>query len=646
MNSEMFFISVAERYLPPGAKLIRSEGAYRGETIQFEDLDNDGMPELIANYRNNGQYHKLILKKHNNFWYKLFDIEYMRSINLYVASIKTINGVKWGYINSSGELIIKPVYSQAYDFGDNQLAIVTSRELSGIINTSGKYVVEPKYFSINEFSEGLAVAFDKKGAKVIDEKGREIPTKAYDYISQFKDGRAKVAKTGSDGSWTYGYIDRQGKEVIPIKYKEAQDFKNGKAVVKVQDGYYAIIDLNGNILNTFKYAVVGNIGEGLLSFKREEEGKFGFIDENGNVIIPPKFSSAEDFSNGRAVVNMSDDYTNNYGLIDRKGNFVISPKYNEIQLLDEERLAVGIAIDKGEPYIGSKYAIGDVNGNLLTDFVYYGVSKYKYGLASAYNDTNTFFIDKTGKKLDRLPSVDGNGTLSIKDDLIRADVDMRISYLDKNGKVIWKQNTDIPLDNKYFVRELKYKPNRNYLVYYPEIVGMLDKKAEAVANNKLKLMSEVKPINREEQLKYSYVGTFDIEFFRKNLLVLNLSSYNYPFGAAHGMPTEIYPHVNLESGQFYELKDLFKKNSNYVKVLSDIIKVQIQSQGEQSMVWLDQYKGITANQPFYVTKDTLNIYFYPYEIAPYAAGFPTFKITYGEIMNIIDTSGSFWRSFN
>lgn len=112
------------------------------------------------------------------------------------------------------------------------------------------------------------------------------------------------------------------------------------------------------------------------------------------------------------------------------------------------------------------------------------------------------------------------------------------------------------------------------------------------------------------------------------------------------MPSKIYPHIDLVSGKFYELKALFKLNSNYVKVLSDNIGEQIKNNPEYSYVFPDAYKGIQEDRPFYVGKDALYIYFYPYEIAPYAAGFPTFKIPYKDIMNIINANGEFWRAFN
>jgi hypothetical protein len=130
------------------------------------------------------------------------------------------------------------------------------------------------------------------------------------------------------------------------------------------------------------------------------------------------------------------------------------------------------------------------------------------------------------------------------------------------------------------------------------------------------------------------------------LLVLELNGYQFYFGAAHGMPTMIYPSIDLVSGSFYELKDLFKPGSNYVNIISDIIAQQIKNDPQYSYIFPDEYKGIAGDQPFFVKEDALYIYFTPYEIAPYAAGFPTFRIPYTELMSIIDTEGSFWQSFH
>ncbi len=364
------------------------------------------------------------------------------------------------------------------------------------------------------------------------------------------------------------------------------------------------------------------------------------------MVIKPQFTYAQDFSEGRSVVNVSGNIMNNYGVIDKEGNYIITPKYNDIILLGENRVAVGVAIDKTSPFIGSKYAIADTEGNILTDFIYYEVSNYKNGIASAYDDKNTFFIDKEGNKIENLPIVEGSGTLTVENELIKAYVDYKISYFDKEGNLIWEENSVISLNNQYKVIEEKYKPNKDYLVYYPKVQGMGDKDLEDEVNNRLKSLSEVKPIEENVQLEYNYLGDFKIEFFNKNLLELELDGYNFHFGAAHGIPSKIYTKIDLTTGEFYELKDLFKEDSDYVKVLSDIIGQQIKNNPEYSYIFPDTYNGIKEDQPFYVSQNTLYIYFYPYEIAPYAAGFPTFKIPYKDIIDIINEAGAFWMSFN
>lgn len=567
------------------------------------------------------------------------------STELYPASVREIEGIKWGYIDNKGQFIIKPDFQFAMGYQDNGLAIVSKNDYMGVIDENGDFIIDPKYDYIEKFSEGIAIANNKNGYYAFSDSGKKIFEYRY-YIGNFKEGRAVFVEVNRDNQWIYGYIDKFGEVVIPAKYEVANNFKNGKAVVKLVKGDYEIIDTSGNTIQIFKYPFVGDISEGLLLFKEQIDGKFGYINENGEVIIKPKFGSAEAFKDGTAVVNASTDYKNKYGLIDKKGNFIIQPIYNDVKLLDERMVAVGKAIDKNNPFIGSKYALTNTKGKLLTDFIYYGISNYKDNLASVYDNNYTFFIDKLGKKVSKLPTVKGIGTLTLEKKLVKADVDNRISYLDKSGPIIWKQNSNVKLNEMYRVQEIKYNPNRNYLVYYPKVLGIKDAKQQRHINEKIARLAQVKKIDSKKQLDYNYYGDFSIEFFKKQLLVLQLSGYNYPFGAAHGMPTLIYVHVGLRDGKIYSLEELFKKNSHYVKVLSDIIENQIKAQGPDSDIWLNEYKGIKRDQPFFISENMLNIYFYPYEIAPYAAGFPTFHIPFKEIENIIDTKGSFWRSFN
>jgi hypothetical protein len=653
MEFETSLVDVVKSFLPHGARLLISKGGYRAPAVFLEDVDNDDENEVVALYSLLGQRYAIFLKREGNSWCVLSNEKHQlrldednRATSLFLAPVKTEKGTKYGYINRQAQFAIKPQFDYAYDFQDNGIAVIGVNNLYGLIDRKGNYILKPKYDSIGQFSEGRAAAIDKQGFKIIDESGKELTAKAYSYIGSFINGRAIFAGNDASGKYLYGYLDRQGSEVIPLKYESASDFNNGTALVKVKDMQYALIDVNGKILQTYNYRFVGNQGEGLLAFQKDEDGKLGYIDLKGNIVIQPKFTGAEAFKDGRAPVNMSEDYKNQFGLIDKKGNFVIKPEYNQINLIGEGRVAVGKPIDPEKPFIGSRYAIADINGNFLTDFIYNNVESFNKGLASVYDNMNTFFIDRTGKPAKNMPIVSGSGSLTLQGELIKAFVDNRTSYYDKSGKLVWKQNTGIPLNEQYKVIENKFRPNKDYLVYYPQIEGIKNKRVQQNVNNKLKQLSQVKDVPSNVQLESSYTGDFSVEFFNKNLLVFELEGYDFPFGAAHGMPSRVYPHVDMISGSFYELKDLFKQNSNYVKVISDIIANQIKTDPQYDYLFPDAYKGIKPDQPFYVDQNNLYIFFAPYEIAPYAAGFPTFKIPFKEIMTILNTQGAFWKSFN
>jgi hypothetical protein len=570
-----------------------------------------------------------------------------RTAELYPAVLKTTEGNKWGYINRRGEWVLRPQYEYAADFQDNGYAVVQINGHSGIIDPAGKYVVPPKFDSISPYSEGRAIVIDEQGFKVLDQDGRIITGTAYGYIAAYRDGRAVFTPvSGQVGEQRYGYLDLQGTEVIPARYENAADFQDDKAIVKLKEKEYALIRPDGKHIATYPYAFVGMPGEGLLPFQKEPDGKYGYINERGKVIISPQYANAQVFEEGRAIVNTAEDYGSLYGLIDRDANLVIKPEYNEIRSLGEQRWAIGKPIDPKQTYIGSKFAIVDINGKHLSEFLYNDVSEYRKGLASVSDNSQTYFIDRSGKAAPGYPRLNGSGALALTGPLIQANVDQRLSYLDRSGNVVWKQNTVIPLRPPYRVKEHKYKPNKDFLVYYPEVEGMSDRKAQRQVNDKLKKLSQVKSVPADIQLDYNYSGDFAVSFFQKNLLQLELNGYNFPYGAAHGMPSKLYTQINLINGHMYELKDLFKPGSDYVNVLSAIVGEQIKEDPQYSYVFPDTYTGIKPDQPFYVTNDALHLFFYPYEIAPYVAGFPTFTIPFSSIMNIIADNGELWRSFH
>src|SRR5438034_549366 len=64
-------------------------------------------------------------------------------------------------------------------------------------------------------------------------------------------------------------------------------------------------------------------GSGPL-YRIQENGKWGYMNRGGNVVIPPQFEHAEDFFDHKAVVSLE----GKTGYIDESGTWQIEPKFS------------------------------------------------------------------------------------------------------------------------------------------------------------------------------------------------------------------------------------------------------------------------------------------------------------------------------
>lgn len=570
------------------------------------------------------------------------------SINLFPASFYENNRLKWGYINEKGDFVIKPSFDRAEDFQENGLAFVHDGDNIGIIDRNGNYITQERFSYTWPYTGGITVGLNKSGYKAIDEKG-QIIFESDDFIGNISEGMASFSQRSIGGGSLHGYIDQSGKIVIEPKYKYAEGFSDGKAVVKVDDYNYEIIDKTGKPLSTFNYYYVGQMGEGLIAYRENDMDKIGFMDESGKSIIPPSFDYTSKFKNGLAiaVIYTKNFFGNKNVLINKKGEYVLGPDYTDIMDLGEGMFAAGKPVNSEWPEMGCKYAIANSNGELLTDFVYYGVSNYKNGLASVNDGKSTFFIDKEGKKTGKTGSFDGIGELTAFGDVIKINIDNRISYMNKKGNLIWKSSDEYKITPEISVKENKFRPNRNLLIYYPEILGLKDKNTQDDLNRSIKknfISEEYNNIRPDEELNSNLECDFKVPFYNKDLLIIEMEGYEYPFGAAHGMPVRSYSHIDLKTGKVYELKDLFRSGSSYLERINKIIRMKIDSNPEDYSTY--DFEKINDEKNFIITEDSLHIYFTPYEIASYADGFPEFEIPFEEIMDLINTDGEFWKAFN
>ncbi|HLR34180.1 MAG TPA: WG repeat-containing protein [Tissierellales bacterium] len=579
-------------------------------------------------------------------------------VGLYPAYTKDKNTKKWGYIDEKGEFKVEPNYELVTEFDNNGLAKVYSNQLVGLINEDGRVILPPEYFEISEVKDGIFTAVGQDGYFIFDKSGLKLfETKDYSAIGESSDELLPVVKKDKEGNTKSGYIDKKGNVVIDPKYSNVWGFKNGRALVKVDEDKHLIIDKEGKELAELPYETVAPDEENEMFIFLNKDKHYGFLNEKGEVAIEPKYSKALPFEDGMAVVSPSDveDKDKKWGVIDKENNYIIEPKYNSVAYLGEGLFAV--TKDKAEVYGEvelTKEAIINKEGKALTDYSYYFVGgvkspEVKNGYISVYDGEKTFLLDTKGKKAKDLPEIDGKGELEYRGKVIKAAIDDRLGYYTTDGELLWEEDNSYKLLGEGVVKEEKNIPNMLTTIYYPKVENLKNEKVEKQINKKLHkafvedVMADFKDV--EEGLPLVNVN-YDPR--RSNdMLIIQKSSYYHNQGAPLGMPMVRTYHIDLNTGEFYELKDIFKKDSNYTEVLDEIIKKQMEEKGTQGeLFFVDDYKGIKEDQEFIMFKDYLQIYFYPYEIADYSSGFPAFNIPYEDIMDIIDTQSDAWWAFN
>lgn len=177
-------------------------------------------------------------------------------------------------------------------------------------------------------------------------------------------------------------------------------------------------------------------------------------------------------------------------------------------------------------------------------------------------------------------------------------------------------------------------------IYYPQVNGLSNSEIQRKINEQI--IDEVNHLINEQYSEQNtntfaeMIGTFEIKTNERNILSFTLSNYAIRDSAAHGLTLMKSLTLNTETGMNYDLKDLFKPNSNYIEVLSNIVKKQIDKR-ETSL--LEPFTKIRPDQDFYIADKALVLYFQQYEIAPYYVGLPMFPISVFKLTNIMREDG-------
>lgn len=123
---------------------------------------------------------------------------------------------------------------------------------------------------------------------------------------------------------------------------------------------------------------------------------------------------------------------------------------------------------------------------------------------------------------------------------------------------------------------------------------------------------------------------------QNGILSLRFEDYFYPEMAAHGITGVNSITLNLHTGYAYRFCELFRRGSDYQNVINGIIQQQIVS---RQIPMLKPFEGVGPDEQYYLTLNSLVIYYQPYVYTPGAFGVLEFTISYQQIVEIIDPRG-------
>lgn len=251
---------------------VKNEGGFDGLlSFALDTLISFGIYEAILPYHNG----LFAVKKNNLYGFMnlqldtVIPIVYDQALSLQNNRATVKKNRNWGMISTKGDTLIPFYADEPILLKYNRAAVkLNGSEQYAIINENGDFLNRLRFDEVHIHkevilvrigqqwgalnSDGLMimpVEFDeiiyKKGSLVVivdhlqglyDLEGERILKPEYEFIyPTYDDPYIMVRKEGS-----YGYVDRAGKVVIPIKFENARNFKFGRASVLFREKSFEI----------------------------------------------------------------------------------------------------------------------------------------------------------------------------------------------------------------------------------------------------------------------------------------------------------------------------------------------------------------------------------------------------------------------
>ncbi|MEE0866122.1 MAG: WG repeat-containing protein [Clostridia bacterium] len=258
---------------------------------------------------------------------------------------------KYGVVNYSGELVLNPEYEGVLKVHGNDLYVVTKLGKQVLVKNDGTEVLTTGFdeiVSILKNQENGIIVKNNNKFGLIKTNGDVIIQAEYDNLKEAKSGILIAKENGK-----YGLIDLEGNTKLEFKYNSI--IYNGSANIyiaedesfnnEILDGEYNVklsgilIDLSEEkdyielrVNNDYKYynfkleeKNVADIFTSNTLFLSKKDGKYGFLDKSGNVVVDYIYDDATE-QNKYGYAGVKKD--GKWGSIDNKGTLIQEPTYN------------------------------------------------------------------------------------------------------------------------------------------------------------------------------------------------------------------------------------------------------------------------------------------------------------------------------
>jgi len=325
-------------------------------------------------------FHQGIAKAYWSYWNRKYgllflvdgkiiqsEVKYDDILNISEGLVGVKLDNKWGFINNKGEIAIPFIYEDASSFREGLAGVQIIQPFDTVDLTPYK----------TEFDFRL-----KRKWGFIDKEGNEIIPFMYDSVSPFSDG---LARAKFDNKW--GVINIKNEVVIPFIYDGIVIYSS---FIRVElDNKMGLIDKQNNIIAPIIYDIIyGRIHKNIVIVKLD--GKYGLIDnKTGKEVFPIKYDNIHSFRGGLAVVRLN----NKFGFVDKDGNLVVPIIYSWAYDFRE-----GLARVR---YDG-KWGFVDTTGNLVIPIIYDNVLNdgFDKGRARVKLGDQWISIDKNSNKIE------------------------------------------------------------------------------------------------------------------------------------------------------------------------------------------------------------------------------------------------------